>query len=409
MSGVAYRALEGVRVLDISRVIAGPLAAQTLADLGAEVIKIERPGIGDDTRTMGPHFGDGEGLVDRSAFFWAFNRGKRSVAIDLSSVEGAGLVRELARKVDVVIENFKVGVLDRYGLGYGDLAKENPGLIYCSITGFGQTGPYSSRAGYDTVVQAMGGLMSLTGEPSGAGGGPQRAGMPLIDMMTGIYASTAIMAALRHRDRTGHGQRIDVGLLDVMVSALSYAGVDYLTMGRVQPRVGTRSPVTYPSGVYACCDGQIIVIVGNDDQFARFCRVLGRADLINDPRFSTSPERVRNSEALDDAIVPEIAGRTKQQCLEALESAGIPAGPINDLPQVFSDPHVRARNSVVQMQHPTQGPVQCLASPMRLSESPVRQDERPPLLGEHTQEVLRNLAGLQDEEIESFRTRRFIQ
>jgi formyl-CoA transferase len=402
--------LEGVRVLDISRVIAGPLAAQTLADLGAEVIKIERPGIGDDTRTMGPHFGDEGHLVDRSAFFWAFNRGKRSVAIDLASAEGAGLVRQLASKADVIIENFKVGVLARYGLGYAHLAEVNPRLVYCSITGFGQTGPYRERAGYDTVVQAMGGLMSLTGEPDGTpGSGPQRVGMPMIDMMTGIYASTAVIAALRHRDRTGKGQLVDVALLDVMVSALSYAGVDYLTSGGMQPRVGTRSPVTYPSGVYACSDGQIIVVVGNDDQFARFCKVLGTVDLLSDPRFSSSPDRVRNSLALDEVVVPEMARLTKRQCLDAFERAGIPAGPINDLPQVFADPHIRARNSVVEMQHPSLGPVRCLASPMRLSESPVCQDNRPPLLGEHTREVLRDLLDLSDEGIEDLRTRSLVQ
>lgn len=407
---MTHRSLEGVRVLDISRVIAGPLAAQTLADLGAEVIKIERPGTGDDTRTMGPHFGDDGRLVDRSAFFWAFNRGKRSIAVDLADTEAADLVRQLAGQADVIIQNFKVGVLDRYGLGYGDLSKVNPRLIYCSITGFGQTGPYRERAGYDTVVQAMGGLMSLTGEPDdGPGSGPQRAGMPVIDMMTGIYASTAILAALRHSDRTGQGQLIDIALLDVMVSALSYAGVDYLTSGRVQQRVGARSPVTYPSGVYSCSDGQIIVIVGNDDQFARFCKVLGMADLPADPRFASSPDRVRNRHALDDIVVPEIVRCKKQQCLDAFEKAGIPAGPINDIPQVFADPHVLARGSVVEMQHPSLGSVRCLASPIRLSGSPVCQDGRPPMLGEHTHEVLRDLLELSDTRIENLRTRRLIQ
>jgi formyl-CoA transferase len=256
----------------------------------------------------------------------------------------------------------------------------------------------------------MGGLMSLTGEPDdGPGSGPQRAGMPVIDMMTGIYASTAILAALRHRDRTGQGQLIDIALLDVMVSALSYAGVDYLTSGRVQQRVGARSPVTYPSGVYTCSDGQIIVIVGNDDQFTRFCKALGMVDLPADPRFASSPDRVRNRQALDDVVVPEMARRQKQQCLDAFEKAGIPAGPINDLPQVFADPHVLARDSVVEMQHPSLGPVRCLASPMRLSSSPVCQDGRPPMLGEHTYEVLRDLLELSDERIENLRTRSLIQ
>lgn len=395
MTILAPRPLEDVRVLDLSRVLAGPTAAQTLADLGAEVIKIERPVVGDDTRLMGPHFrGDGIGLVDRSAYFWAVNRGKRSVAIDLATPEGAALVRGLAAKADVVIENFKVDALARYGLGPTDLSAVNRRLVYCSITGFGQAGPYRRRAGYDSIIQAMGGLMSITGEPDG---GPQRAGIPMIDILTGLYASTAIIAALRHRDRTGEGQHIDLSLLDVMVSSLSYFGVAHLASGHVPRRTGTRNPVTHPSGVYACRDGELMIIAGNDEQFRRLCRALGMPALADDPRFGSSPDRVANATALDAIIAPAMASRGLDDCLAAFEMAGVPAGPINDLADVFADPHVRERNAVVPFDHPVLGSKACLASPMRLSATPVRYDRRPAMLGEHTHEILQTLLGLSDE------------
>ena len=402
MSGAA-QPLEGVRVLDLSRVLAGPTAAQTLADLGAEVIKIERPAVGDDTRLMGPHFGPGSGeLVDRSAYYWAVNRGKNSVAIDLANAEGARLVQGLAAKADVLVENFKVGALERYGLGYGGLAAINPRLVYCSITGFGQTGPYRNRAGYDSIIQAMGGLMSVTGEPDGSpGGGPQRAGVPMIDVMTGLYASTAILAALRHRDRAGVGQHIDLALLDVMVSALSYFGVSHLASGRVPERTGTRNAVTHPSGIYRCSDGQVMIIAGNDDQFRRMCAALGIPGLAGDPRFGSSPDRVANAAALDALIAPAMAARTMQASFEAFEKAGIPAGPINDLEGVFADPQVRERGTVVQFDHPEIGAVSCLASPMRLSATPVRYGHRPAMLGEHTRQTLRDLLGLSDQAIDA--------
>ena len=401
------RSLEGIRVLDLSRVLAGPTAAQTLADLGAEVIKVERPAVGDDTRLMGPHFPESPSeLVNRSAYFWAANRGKRSVAVDLASAEGADLVRGLAAKADVLIENFKVGTLDRYGLGWKDLAAINPGLVYCSITGFGLTGPYRARAGYDSIIQAMGGLMSLTGEPDGQpGGGPQRAGVPMIDILTGLYASTAILAALRHRDRGGAGQQIDLSLLDVMVSSLSYFAVDHLASGRVPQRTGSRNPVTHPSGIYACRDGRIMIIAGNDEQFRRLCGVLELPALAADPRFTSSPLRVATRVALDSIVEPVIARRTVRDCLSTFEAAGLPAGPINDLAQVFADPHVQARQAVVDFEHPDLGAVACLASPMRMSRTPVRYDHRPAQLGEHTRETLVALLGLGDEAIDALQAR----
>ena len=402
MMAASSRPLDGVRVLDLSRVLAGPTAAQALADLGAEVIKIERPVVGDDTRLMGPHFPGSGDLVDRSAYYWAVNRGKQSVAIDLASADGADLVRGLAGKADVLLENFKVGALARYGLGYADLAAINPRLIYCSITGFGQTGPYRARAGYDSIIQAMGGLMSVSGEPDGSpGGGPQRAGVPMIDIMTGLYASTAILAALRHRDRSGAGQQIDLALLDVMVSSLSYLGVSHLASGDVPKRSGSRNPVTHPSGIYDCRDGQLMILVGNDEQFRRLCQVLDLPELAGDPRFGSSPDRVANGRALDGLISPALAMRTAEDCLTAFEKAGIPAGPINDFRGVFADPHVRARGAVVPFEHPEIGTVACLASPMRLSATPARYDRRPAMLGEHTSETLRALLGLSQETIDA--------
>ncbi len=401
MSGSAARPLEGLRVLDLSRVLAGPTAAQTLADLGAEVIKIERPVVGDDTRLMGPHFAnDGAPLVDRSAYFWAVNRGKRSLAVDLADPEGADIVRGLAAKSDVLIENFKVGALARYRLGYADLAAINPRLVYCSVTGFGQTGPYRTRAGYDSIVQAIGGLMSVTGEPEG---GPQRAGVPMIDIMTGLYASSAILAALRHRDGTGAGQRIDLALLDVMVSSLSYFGVHHLATGHVPRRTGTRNAVTHPSGIYACRDGELMIIAGNDDQFRRLCTALDLPELADDARFGSSPARVANAVALDGLIAPVMAARSVQDCFEAFERAGVPAGPINDLAGVFADPQVAARQAVVKFDTP--GGAACLASPMRLSATPVRYDRPPPALGADTDSTLRDLLDLSPQRIDALRAK----
>ena len=404
--------LDGVRVLDLSRVLAGPSAAQTLADLGADVIKIERPGGGDDTRMMGPHLpGPDVELVNRSAYFWSVNRGKRSVVIDLADPDGADLVRGLACHVDVLIENFKVGTLARYRLGYADLAALNPRLVYVSITGFGQTGPYRGRAGYDSIVQAVGGLMSLTGD---AGAGPMRAGVPMIDIMTGLYASTAILAALRLRDSTGQagsgrGQHIDLSLLDTMVSSLGFIGVDHLATGKVPPRTGTRNGVTHPSGLYDCADGQAMIIAGNEDQFRRLCGALGLDALATEPRFATSPKRVANAAALDAVLRPAMKALPLQHCLDAFEKAGVPAGPVNDLASLFADPHVRARGTVVEIEHPQLGPVKSLASPMRLSETPVRYNRRPALLGEHTREALAELLGLDEARLDALAAKGTIQ
>ncbi|BAT59458.1 succinyl-CoA:(R)-benzylsuccinate CoA-transferase subunit BbsF [Variibacter gotjawalensis] len=403
------RPLEGVRVLDLSRVIAGPLACQMLADLGADVIKIERPQVGDDTRMMGPHFGSNGPLTDRSAAFWAFNRGKRSVAIDFATEEGAALVQKIALQCDVIVENFKVDTLSRYGLGYQNLARLKPSIVYCSVTGFGQTGPYRTRGGYDPVIQAFGGLMSLTGEPDEAGGGPQRAGLPLIDIMTGVNASSAILGALRFREQTGAGQYIDMALLDVMLSALSYVGVDYLTCGRIQPRAGSRSPVAYPSGVFDCRDGQVMLVVGNEQQFRRFCETLGVQDLLDDKRFVSPQLRVANRPMLDEIIVPRLADRLVEECLAAFESAGIPAGPINTLPDIFADSHVRARGNVVALEHPQAGPISLIASPLRLDGTPVPHDTRPPMLAEHTADVLGDMAGLSDTALQALEAKHVIQ
>ena len=306
----------------------------------------------------------------------------------------------------MLVENFKVGALARYGLGHADLAAINPRLIYCSITGFGQTGPYRARPGYDSIIQAMGGLMSVSGEPDGSpGGGPQRAGVPMIDIMTGVYASTAILAALRHRDRSGIGQQIDLSLLDVMVSSLSYFAVDHLASGRVPQRTGSRNPVTHPSGIYACRDGRIMIIAGNDDQFRRLCAVLEMPALAGDPRFASSPLRVANRAALDALVEPAIARRTVLDSLTAFEAAGLPAGPINDVGQVFADPQVQARGAVVHFDDPDLGAVACLASPMRMSQTPVRYDGRPAQLGEHTRATLSTLLGLGDEAIDALQAR----
>ena len=412
--------LQGLCVLDLSRVLAGPSAAQTLADLGADVIKIERPGAGDDTRLMGPHLprppngagnggdnGDAEvGLVDRSAYFWSVNRGKRSVAIDLADPDGADLVRGLACHADVLIENFKVDTLARYRLGYADLAALNPGLVYCSITGFGQTGPYRARAGYDSIVQAVGGLMSLTGDSDS---GPMRAGVPMIDIMTGLYATTAILAALRHRETSKRGQHIDLSLLDTMVSALTFVGVDHLATGKVPPRTGTRNGVTHPSGLYDCADGQAMILVGNDQQWGKLCGALGLDALAADPRFATSPLRVANAAALDAVLRPALKARPLQACLDAFEAAGVPAGPVNDLTALFADPHVQARGAVVAIDHPGLGPVASLASPMRFSETPVRHDRRPALLGEHTRETLAERLGLDAARLDALAAKGTIQ
>ncbi len=403
----ASGALSHVRVLDLSRVLAGPWASQVLADLGADVIKVERPGAGDDTRGWGPPWlRDASGReTAESTYFLSANRGKRSVTIDIARPEGQALVRRLAGRVDVFLENFKVGALARYGLGWEDLAALNPRLVYCSISGFGQTGPYSQRAGYDFLVQAMGGLMSITGEPDDvAGGGPMKVGVAIADVLTGMYAATAVLAALAGRERTGRGQRVDLSLLDVQVAALANQAQAYLVTREPPGRLGNAHPSIVPYQVFATRDGHIVVAIGNDGQFARFSDVAGRPELAGDERFATNAARVRNRQALVSILAGLVRGRASADWIAALEQAGVPCGPINDLAQVFADPQIRHRGMTVDVPHPLSGAVPLVASPIRLSDTPVAYRRPPPTLGQHTGEVLADL-GLDEREIEALRAR----
>ncbi|MGZ5041442.1 MAG: CaiB/BaiF CoA transferase family protein [Usitatibacter sp.] len=394
--------LEGVRVLDLTRVLAGPWATQNLADLGAEVIKVERPGQGDDTRRWGPPFlRDREGRdTGDAAYYLACNRGKKSVTLDLASAEGRALARSLAMKCDVLVENFKVGDLARYGLDYDSLAGDNPRLVYCSITGFGQDGPYRDRPGYDFMVQGLGGLMSVTGERDDLpGGGPQKVGVAVSDLFTGMYSTSAILAALLHRERSGRGQRIDMALLDVQVAMLANLSSAYFCSGEVPRRMGNAHQAIVPYHVFRASDGFLVVAVGNDTQFAEFCEVIGAPRWAHDERFATNPQRVRHRDLLVGMIGERMLARTAREWLAALEPSGVPCGPINDLAQVFADPQVRHRGLQVKALHPAAGEVAMVASPMRFSETPIAHDRAPPLLGEHTDEVLKAVLGLDAAEI----------
>jgi crotonobetainyl-CoA:carnitine CoA-transferase CaiB-like acyl-CoA transferase len=399
-------ALGHLRVLDLSRVLAGPWASQLLADLGADVIKVERPGAGDDTRGWGPpYLRDERGAeTGESAYFASANRGKRSIAIDLSCPEGQDVVRRLAARCDVLIENFKVGALTRLGLGYDRLAAENPGLVYCSITGFGQTGPYRQRAGYDFLIQGMGGLMSVTGAPDGApGGGPMKVGVAVTDVMTGMYAATAILAALAHRERSGRGQHVDLALLDVQVAMLANQAASFLATGIPPGRLGNAHPSIVPYQAFATRDGYVLLAVGNDAQFARLCDVAGRPDLAADPRFATNAGRVVNRDVLVPALGALLAARTSRSWIDTLEAAGVPCGPVNDLAEVFEDPQVIHRGLRVELPHPVAGTVRVVRSPIRLSGTPVVHRDAPPVLGQHSRQVLADLLGMADEEIEALR------
>lgn len=395
-------ALAHVKVLDLSRVLAGPWAGQTLGDLGAEVIKVERPGTGDDTRAWGPPFlTDGEGApTGESAYYLCANRNKRSVAIDFTQPEGQALVRELAQQSDVVIENFKTGGLAAYGLDYASLWALNPRLVYCSITGFGQTGPYAHRAGYDFLIQGMGGLMSITGQPDGApGGGPAKVGVALTDILTGLYASTAILAALQAREHTGRGQHIDLALLDVQVACLANQGMNYL-YGQAPRRMGNAHPNTVPYQDFPTADGHMILAIGNDGQFARFCHAVGRAEWAADERFATNAARLAHREVLIELLREVTAQRGTREWIALLEQHAVPCGPINTVADVFADEQVRARGMQIAMEHPQAGEIPLVASPMRLSDTPVQYRATPPQLGQHTQEVLRERLGLSSEAIE---------
>ncbi len=393
------RPLDGIRVLDLSRVLAGPWCGQQLADLGAEVIKIERPGSGDDTRAWGPPWQSGTG---QSAYFLSANRGKQSVAIDLSTAEGQGLVRDLVCQSDVLIENFKVGGLEGYGLDYESLKTVKPDLIYCSITGFGQDGPYAHRAGYDFLIQGMGGLMSLTGEPDGE---PMKVGVAFADIFTGLYACNAILAALRERDRTGAGAYIDMALLDVQVGVLANQALNFLTSGQVPARLGNAHPNIVPYQVFPTRDGHIIITVGNDDQFRRLCQVLGEPDLAGDPRFASNAARVAQRDTLVEILARRLQTDDSRHWLAALERVGVPAGPINRLDQVFEDPQVRHREMQVTAPDSRGVPTKLVANPMRMDGERLQAAVGPPALGADTARVLGEVLGLEPDTLEELRRR----
>jgi crotonobetainyl-CoA:carnitine CoA-transferase CaiB-like acyl-CoA transferase len=395
-----------VRVLELSRVLAGPWAAQTLADLGATVIKVEKPGTGDDTRTYAPPYAstsDGA-LSSESAYFLSTNRGKRSVTIDLVHPEGQKLVRALAGKSDVVIENFKADGLAKYGLDYPSLKALNPGLVYCSITGFGQTGPYRHKPGYDFMIQGIGGLMSITGEPEQrAGGGPMKVGVAVADIFTGLYATIAILGALAHRDRTGAGQQIDLALLDTQVAVLANQAMNYLVTGVAPQRLGNAHPNIVPYQVFAASDGHFIVAVGNETQYARLCEVLGRPDLASDRRFATNAARVNNRDEIVAILQSVFATHTMREWLDALERVGVPCGPINTVADVFADPQVQARGLRLDLPHPTIGSVPSVANPIKYSATPLAYRSAPPTLGADTDEILRDMLGVTPAEIARMR------
>ncbi|GGC73859.1 CaiB/BaiF CoA transferase family protein [Undibacterium terreum] len=404
-------ALGHIRVLDLTRVLAGPWCAQNLADLGAEVIKVERPLVGDDTRSWGPPYlrdETGENTSE-AAYYLAANRGKQAITVDISSDEGQQIIRELALQSDIVLENYKVGQLKKYGLDYDTLKELKPDLIYCSITGFGQTGPYAHRAGYDFIVQGMGGFMSLTGERDDLpGGGPQKAGVAIADLMTGMYATIAVMAALSHRDRTGEGQYIDMALLDVQVAMLANMNTNYLASGVAPKRWGNAHPNIVPYQTFATSDGHIIVAAGNDSQYTKFVQAGGRPELADDPLYLTNPRRVAHRDQLVPLLMEMVAQKTKQEWIDLLEAAGVPCGPINNLDEVFDNPQVVARDMLMELPHPSAGKVRLVGSPMKMSVTPAQALSAPPLLGQHTSEVLGNLLGYDEEKLANLRTRKII-
>ncbi|UJQ94176.1 CaiB/BaiF CoA transferase family protein [Mariluticola halotolerans] len=383
--------LSHIKVLDLSRIMAGPWAGQIFADLGADVIKVERKGVGDDTRGWGPPYlktSDGEDTAE-SGYYLSVNRGKRSIEVDFSKESDQKLVRALAKRSDIVLENFKVGTLDRYGLGYDDLKAINPGIIYCSITGFGLDGPRKDQVAYDFMIQAMGGLMSVTGERDGvAGGGPQKVGVPIVDIMTGMYSTIGVLAALARRNETGEGERVDVGMLDVSVSMLANQAMNFLVSGATPTRKGNKHPNIQPQDVFAVADGHIVLAVGNDDQFRRFAGVIGKPELADDPNFATNVARVRNLDVLHPMISEIFLARTLDQWTKDLGAANVPCGPINTIPRVFEDEQVKHRKMLRTLKHPLVDELPQVVSPMNFANAPLDFDRPPPLLGEHTKQIL---------------------
>ena len=385
--------LTGLRVLDLTRVLAGPTCTQMLGDLGAEVIKIERPEAGDDTRGFAPPFVPN---TKESAYFVGVNRNKKSVTLDIAKPEGQAIIHKLLEHCDILVENFKVGALAKYGLGYEQLAKTHPRLIYCSITGFGQTGPYAPRPGYDALIQAMGGVMSLTGEPNGS---PQKVGVPVADLFAGLYGCIGILAAVNHRNNTGQGQQIDIGMLDTHVAWLANQGMNYLATGENPPRLGNQHPNIAPYQEFPTKDGYLILAVGNDPTFERFCKAFGQEALLADPRFATNPIRVQNRQLVTDTLTPVMKSKTTAEWIDALEALKIGCGPINTLEQVFADPHVQAREMVVEMAHGSGETVKVIANPVKLSATPPSYRSAPPVLGEHTNAVLSDVLKMNAAEI----------
>jgi crotonobetainyl-CoA:carnitine CoA-transferase CaiB-like acyl-CoA transferase len=403
------RPLSHIRVLDLTRVLAGPWASQNLADLGAEVIKIERPLTGDDTRSWGPPFlKDSAGKeTAESAYFLSVNRGKKSVALDISMPEGADIARRLAAKSNVLIENYKVGGLAKYGLGYDDLQKINPRIVYCSVTGYGQTGPCAHLPGYDFIFQGMGGLMSITGERDDLpGGGPQKVGIAVTDVMAGMYASLAVTAALLHCERSGEGQHIDMALLDTIVAFGSNQIFNYFHSGKIPERWGNAHPNLLPYEVFPTSDGHIILGAGNDSQWASLCGAAERPELASDPRFKTMPDRIRNRGALIPLIQDFMRQRSSREWIERFDAANVPCGPINNYKEVFENPQVQHRGLKIEMRHPLSGAIPGVASPMRFSATPVEYGMPPPLLGQHTREVLSGVLGMSEAELDRLAARK---
>ena len=404
-------ALSHIRVLDLSRVLAGPWCGQILGDLGADVIKVERPGTGDDTRHWGPpYLKDAQGEnTSEAAYYLSANRNKQSLTLDFTQPEGQRIIRDLVAQCDVLLENFKVGGLAAYGLDYESLKAINPRLIYCSITGFGSEGPYAQRAGYDFMIQGLGGLMSLTGRAEDEeGAGPVKVGVALTDILTGLYAAVGVLAALNQRKQSGKGQHVELALLDVQVACLANQAMNYLTTGVAPKRMGNAHPNIVPYQDFPTADGDIILTIGNDGQFRKFAEVAGHPEWAADPRFASNKARVAHRKALVPLIRQVTVFRTTAEWVAVLEQAGVPCGPINDLAQVFADPHVQARGLRVDLAHPLAGSVPQVASPIRLSESPVQYRKAPPLLGEHSEQVLQHLLGLSPEQIATLRETRVI-